>query len=40
MRWLDGISNLMDISLSKFWGLLMARETQGAAGHGAAKSWT
>ena len=40
MKWLDGVTDLMDVNLSELWDLVMDREAWRAVIHGVAKRWT
>jgi len=40
LRWLDGITDLMDVNLSELWEMVMDRDVWRAVIHGVAKSWT
>lgn len=40
MKWLGGITDSMDMNLSKFWAITEDREAWGAAAHGVTNSWT
>ena len=40
MKWLDGITDVVDMNLSRLWELVMDREALNAVLHGVAKSWT